>query len=146
MTCHPVDERWKIAMVEVSVTASVQVAGGPVVPIATTLRPESYTFASVALDAGTAEHQVDLLPEAGKVVLLMMVAKNSGIRTGPVVVTATPANGNARGDPLNLDGPLLVTNVDVLAALVSGGPRTVILKNTGAVPATVDILTGLDLP
>lgn len=135
-------------MVEVSVTASVRVAGGPTVPLGTTLNPESYTFASVDLDVGaTTEHELALLPEAGKVVLLALVVKSRG---GPAVptgaLTVTPVNGTHTGAPLTVDGPLLIANFDVLNALVEGGPRALKVKNTGAAPATIEVFTCLDLP
>jgi hypothetical protein len=135
-------------MVEVSVTASVKVAGGPTVPLGTTLNPESYTYASVDLDAdATTEHQVDLLPIAGTVVLLALVVKNPAGPAGPTAaVSVTPVNGAKKGSPLTIDGPLLIANDGVLAALVAGGPRTLTMKNTGAVPVTVEVFTCLDLP
>jgi hypothetical protein len=132
-------------MVEVSVTASVKAAGGPTVPLGTTLHPESYTYASVDLDAD-ATTEVDLLPVAGTVVLLALAAKK---RSGPAglaaVVTVTPVNGANSGAPMTVDGQLLITNAGVLAALVDDSPRALKLK-AGADPVTVDIFTCLDLP
>ena len=135
-------------MVEVSVTASVKVTGGPTVPLGTTLNPESYTYASVDLDAdATTEHHVDLLPEAGTVVLLALVVKNpAGLTGSTAALTITPVNGAKNGAPLTIDGPLLIANGGVLAALVDGGPRALTVKNTGGVPVTVEVFTCLDLP
>ena len=132
-------------MVQVTVTASVKVAGGPTVPLGATLEPQSYTFASVTLDAtgGTdPEKTVDLLPDGGDVVLLAISAR--GVDSKPASVALTPTNGATDGDELTVVGTLLVANSGVLAALVPGGPRTVTLTNTAAAPVTVDLLVGHD--
>lgn len=49
-------------MVQVSVSASVAIADGPVLPVGTELDPESYTFTSVALAEAAA-----MRPPAGGV-------------------------------------------------------------------------------
>jgi hypothetical protein len=130
-------------MVHVTVTASVKVDGGPVVPLGTELDPQSYTYASVALDAagGTdAEKQVDLLPDGGTVVLLGLSIKDPAGKPAPVVVT--PANGATSGEAFDVGGTLLVASPGVLKALVDDGPRSVTLKNEGTAAVTVEVLTG----
>jgi len=133
-------------MVQVTVTASVKVAGGPTVPLGATLEPQSYTFASVTLDAtgGTdPEKTVDLLPDGGEVVLLAISAR--GPDGKPSSVALTPSNGATDGDELTVAGTLLVANAGVLAAIVTGGPRTVTLTNATAAAVTVDLLIGHDV-
>jgi hypothetical protein len=130
-------------MVHVTVTASVKVDGGPVVPLGTALDPQSYTFASVALDAagGTDDElEVDLLPDGGTVMMLGMNVRDAAGK--PAAVTVTPMNADPPGADLLVDGTLLVANAGVLKALVGGGPRTVKLKNAGTTAVTVDLLTG----
>jgi hypothetical protein len=131
-------------MVEVSVTASVKVAGGPTVPLGTTLEPESYTYASVDLDAGTAStpKELVLLPGDGEVVLLALVAKKRGGTTAgaPATVTITPKSGTKSGSDLTVDGTLLIANAGVLVALVAGGPRALTVNNADTDPVTVDVI------
>jgi hypothetical protein len=130
-------------MVHVTVTASVKVDGGPVVPLGAALDPQSYTYASVALDAAggaDAEKQVDLLPDGGTVVLLGLSVKDAAGKAA--AVTLTPTNGTKSGSAFEVDGTLLVASSGVLNALVEAGPRSVTLKNAGAGAVTVEVLTG----
>jgi hypothetical protein len=133
-------------MVQVSLTALVKVAGGPTWSMASTFTPESYTVASVALDAaagGTpAEEEVPLLPDDGTVTVLAIRAR--GAAGADAEVTVMPSNGGTDGDELTVSGTLVVANVGVLSALVSGGPRKLTVKNAAADPVTVDVLTCLD--
>lgn len=133
-------------MVQVSVTMSVKVDGGPSLPLGTTIQPESYSFASVTVDpAGGAEDEQDvaLLPPEGVPVLLAVRARTAA---GAAKVTVTPKNGTKAGPTLHVDGVLLVTGADVLAALVEKGPRSVTVANSNDQPVTVDILACLDPP
>ena len=133
-------------MVQVSVTTTVKVEGGPSLPLGTTIRPESYTFASVTLDAqgaAGAEQNVALLPADGVPVLLAVRAWSEG---GPADVTVTPKSGAKSGPVIQVHGVLLISGADVLAALVDKAPRSVVVANTGAEPATVDVLACLDAP
>jgi hypothetical protein len=132
-------------MVQVTVTAALKVAGGPTLPLSSTIEPQSYTFASVVLDAagGAADDlSVDLLPDGGTVVLLGVAARTPGGK--PAAVTLTPVNGSTDGDAFDVDGVLLVTTPGVLAALVTGGPRSLKISNAGTESVAVDVLTGLD--
>jgi hypothetical protein len=131
-------------MVDVSVTASVQVRGGPVVSLAATLDPESYAYAALDLGpAGGAEEsaEVNLLPAEGEPVLLALAARTTtGAAAG---VTVTPTNGTDSGDTIEVDGQLLVANAGALAALVDGGPRTFTVANREAEAVSVEILAAL---
>jgi hypothetical protein len=132
-------------MVHVSVTASVKVEGGPVVPLGTALDPQSYTYASVVLDAAggpDAEQQVDLLPDGGTVVLLGLSARDTAGK--PATVTVTPTSGSESGDAFEAEGTLLVASSGVLAALVENGPRGLKLTNASTGAVSVDVLTGRD--
>ena len=132
-------------MVQVQLTAQLKVQGGPALAVGSTLEPESYTFASVTLDAAGGaddEQDVPLLPDAGTVVLL---AVNAHLADGKAAaVTVTAKNGADAGDPLDVDGTLVVAHAGVLAALVADGPRLVTLANAGAAPVVVDVLAALD--
>jgi hypothetical protein len=132
-------------MVQVTVTASVKVAGGPTLPLNSSIEPLTYTFGSLGLDAKGGPNDdlaVDLLPDGGTVTLLGISARKAS--GGPAVVTLTPSGGGADGDDITVPGTLLVASSGVLAALVAGGPRSVTLANTEAEAVTVDVLTGLD--
>jgi hypothetical protein len=131
-------------MVEVVVTASVRAAGGPTVPLGTTLGPESYTYAAVDLDAagGTVAEGQIALPGDGRVVLLAVAAKvRAGAHAGtPARVSVTLAPTPSGGGPLVVDGTLLVANADVLNRLAPpSGPRSVAVRNEGTNPATVEV-------
>lgn len=132
-------------MVQVQLTAQLKVTGGPTLAVGSTLDPESYTFASVVLDAAggaDAEQDVPLLPDAGTVVLLAVNAHLADGKTA--TVTVTPKNGATAGDALEVAGTLLVAHAGVLAALVADGPRLLTLTNAGTAPVTVDVLAALD--
>lgn len=128
-------------MVQVSVTASVKVAGGPTITVGTALNPTSYTFAATTLDAG-AEEELALLPDGGTVTLLALTARAGGGASAAVAVV--PSNGTDDGAEIVVPGTLLVANPGVLAALVDGGPRSLTVRNDGAAAVTVEVLTGLD--
>jgi len=132
-------------MVQVQLTAQLRVQGGPTLAVGSTLTPESYTFASVVLDAagGTApEQDVPLLPDTSTVVLL---AVNAHLADGTVAtVTLTPKNGAASGTALEVVGTLVVAHAGVLGAMVTDGPRSVTVANAGTSPVTVDVLAALD--
>ena len=134
-------------MVLVTVTASVAVAGGPTLSVGAPLEPQSYTYATVTLDAAGGPHPshvVALLPDGGTVVLLAVSATTA---KGAVAdVRLKPSHGSTDGTELTVEGTLLLANPGVLAALVSGGPRTLTLTNPGTEAVTVKILTGLDAP
>ncbi len=128
-------------MVQVQVTATVKVAGGPTVPATVSLSPDTYAFGSVHLDAagGAAEAaDVALLPDGGDVSLLAInVRPTSGDARS---VTVVPKHDGDTGDALTVDGSLLVANAGVLAALVTGSPRTLTITNLAAVEVDVDVL------
>jgi hypothetical protein len=132
-------------MVQVSVNALVKVASGPNLSLRSNLEPESYTMASVDLEAAGAtptEEEVPLLPDAGTVTLLAVRARTTA--GADAEVSLTPSNGGNDGDELTVAGTLMVANAGVLAALVDGGPRSLTVRNAGDEPVTVDILTCLD--
>lgn len=132
-------------MVQVSVTATVSVHDGPTLPVGAQLAPDSYAVSSATLDAkgGTADSvDVPLLPAAGTVSLLALTSTGQDGR--PAKVTVTPTNGNTDGDPLTVQGSLLVANASVLASLVAGGPRLLSVANEEDGPATIQIVACLD--
>lgn len=132
-------------MVQVQLTAQLKVQGGPSLAVGATLEPESYTFASVTLDAAGGaddEQELPLLPDDGVVLLLAVSAHLANGTAAPV--TLTPRNGATAGDPLEVDGTLVVAHTGVLGALVTGGPRSLTLANAGAAPVIVDVLAALD--
>lgn len=132
-------------MVHVQLTAQLKVQAGPSLAVGATLEPESYTFASVTLDAagGAADEQeLPLLPDDGVVLLLAVSAHLADGRA--TSVTLTPRNGATAGDALEVDGTLVVAHAGVLGALVADGPRSLTLSNVGAEPVVVDVLAALD--
>jgi hypothetical protein len=134
-------------MVQVSVTASVKVEGGPALPLSTTIETLAYTFATVDLTAaegGNDDQKVDLLPGGGTVTLLGVSARTASGK--PATVSLTPSNADKSGGKITVVGTLLVANAGLLAALVAGGPRSVTLENAGTEAVTVDVLTALDEP
>lgn len=134
-------------MVEVSLTALVKVAGGPTMPLEVTLTPLSYSVASVELPAAAdpetpSTTTVPLLPDDGTVALLSVRARTSS--GTEATVTVTPAGGPEPVPALTVNGMLLVSNADVLARVVTGGPRELTVANVAAEPVVVDILALLD--
>ena len=123
-------------MVQVTVTAALKVAGGPTLPLNGVLEPQSYTFASVVVEPA-AEETVELLPQGGDVELLGVAARLPNGK--PATIELTPGTGTA----FDVVGSLLIVTPGVLSALVTGGPRSLKLKNDGTEPVTVDVLTGL---
>ena len=131
-------------MVKCTVQASVAVEAGPTLVLNRLAEPDSYAAAQVRL-AGSgsgASADLPLLPDAGTVILLAVkVTQASG---QPATVALTPRNGATAGTALTVVGSLLVSHPGVLAALVTGGPRTLGLANPGTAPIVVDVLAGLD--
>lgn len=129
-------------MVEVSVTTSIQVRGGPTLSLGEPLEPESYAFASVEL-AAAGEHKAMLLPDGGKVILLGLTVRFDGDAKPDKVaqIAITLENGAKKGDEFEVKGSLVIANEGALSALVEGGPRSLTLKNAGSDPVAVDILS-----
>ncbi len=132
-------------MVQVQLTAQLRVQGGPTLAVGTSLDPESYVYASVTLDAAggaAATQELPLLPADGTVLLL---AVSAHLANGTAAaVTVTPTNGATTGDPLEVEGTLVVAHAGVLSALVADGPRSLTLENAAATPVVVDVLAALD--
>ena len=134
-----------IVMVQVSVSATVSVHDGPMLPVGAELQPDSYVVSGADLDAsGGADDsaEIALLPTTGAVALLALSC--TGADGGPATVTVTPANGATTGDDLTVEGSLLVANASVLAGLVAGGPRTLTVKNTETTTTRVEVIACLD--
>lgn len=131
-------------MVTLSLSATVSVADGPMLPLGTTLEADSYAVASATLGgtgSGAETAEVALLPGGGTMSLLAVRATSEGQLAS---VTLTPSNGGTDGDDLSVEGVLVVANAGVLAALVAGGPRTLTITNAEATPVDVTVLGVLD--
>lgn len=133
-------------MVEVSVTTSIQVRGGPTLSLGEALEPESYAFASVGLSAAgdeTAVHRAVLLPDGGTVVLLGLTVRFDGDAAPDETaeIAVTPENGADKGEEFSVRGSLVIANEGALRALVAGGPRSLTLKNPGDTRVVVDVLS-----
>lgn len=132
-------------MVKITVNAGLAVEAGPNLNLNTVITPDSYTVGRVELGpSGSAEAsgELPLLPDGGEVILLAVKA-SSGDGT-PAEITVTPRNGATDGDGLTVQGTLFIGHRGVLAALVTDGPRTLGLENTGPDSVTVDVLAALD--
>lgn len=132
-------------MVQVSVSATVSVADGPILPVGSELKPDSYVVADAELDPVGGPNvtvEVSLLPLTGTVSLLAVSARASD--GTPATVTLTPSNDGTDGADLTVEGSLLIANASALAGLVAGGPRTLTLTNTEATATSVDIVACLD--
>jgi hypothetical protein len=129
----------------VTLNAAVRVKGGPTLALGLTLEPESYTVATVIVEAGESA-EVALLPGAGTVALLGLRARTAtGANAGrPAAVEVTPQNGTEEGAAFPVLGTLVVANAGVLAALVTQGPRTLGVKNTETEAVELEVLTCLD--
>ncbi len=128
-------------MTHVAVSSWVKVTDGPDLATGVELDPETVAQATAALDeagGATPERTIELLASSGSVSLLAVhvVASDGSAAT----VTVTPRNGADSGAALTVTGGLVVANVGVLAALVTGGPRALTLTNTGAAPVTVQVI------
>ncbi|MFD4867418.1 hypothetical protein [Streptomyces sp. NPDC058412] len=128
---------------------------GPVLSLAMDLDPESYTVASVTLDAG-GERTVGLSPESGAPILLAVRATTESGNAADVSLqpnpdapapdTPAPAAQGVTPQPLQLKvrTVLLISGAEVLQSI--GTPRSLGVTNHGSEPVTVDILACLDLP
>lgn len=131
-------------MVTVSVSATVSVADGPMLPVGGQVQADSYAVADVTLGAvgsGDESAEIALLPGAGTVTLLAVRALSAG---APAGLTLTPSNGATDGDDVEVSGVLLVANASVLEALVTGGPRTITVTNTESAETAVQVIGALD--
>ncbi|WP_077800225.1 hypothetical protein [Streptomyces sp. JHA26] len=130
-------------MVNLSVTSSVMIEEGPAFSLASELEAESYAVATVTLDQG-ASRDVSLLPQDGTPVLLAVRAITVSGGHATVRVRPNPSEtGDGEQNWIRVAGTLLISGADVLKGL--GTPRALGIENTGAEPATVDILSCLDL-
>jgi hypothetical protein len=134
-------------MVKVSLTALVRVAGGPTMPLEADLSPLSYSVASVELPATVdpetpSSGSVPLLPAGGTVTLLSVRARTGSGKDATVTVAF--ADDAESVSALTVNGMLLVSNADVLARMVAGGPRQLTVRNSAAEHVVVDILALLD--
>lgn len=131
-------------MVNLSVTSSVLIEEGPALSLASELEAESYAVATVTLDQGGSRN-VSLLPQDGTPVLLAVRASTASGGHATVRVRPNPSEAaDAEENWIKVAGTLLINGADVLKGL--GTPRSLGIENIGAEPATVDILSCLDLP
>lgn len=128
-------------MEKISVTASVNVTGGPAWRVAADVQTEVYAVASVSLDA-SGEGDVTLMP-AGAVAALLVIRAVTNDGGQPANVTVTP-EGSAAGEPLSVTGSLLVTNASVLAGLAADGPSKLTVENGETEAVTVSVLVAFD--
>jgi hypothetical protein len=133
-------------MVQVTLSAQLQVAGGPTLPLSHSLEPETYAVTTSLLAAapsgGETKVTVPLLPPQGTVVLLALRARSAD--SSPADVDVVLVNAAKKSDQVAVSGSLLLVGAGVLAALVDGGPRALDLTNKKPVPVTVDVLSCLD--
>ena len=132
-------------MVQVSVSATVSVTDGPIVPVGAELSPDSYVVAEATLDpAGGANESAELalLPLTGTVTLLALSARAED--GNPATVSITPSNDGTDGPVLEVAGSLLIANASVLAGLVAGGPRTLTVTNIETTATSVEVVACLD--
>ncbi|MFE7408758.1 hypothetical protein [Isoptericola sp. NPDC057559] len=133
-------------MVQISLSASVSVAGGPVLPVSLPLTPDSYVVSDAALapqgQAGdTAE--IPLVPDDVALTLLAIAATETTGGKG-ASVTVVPAHDATDGDPVAVDGTFVLANADVLGRLVADGPQVFKVTNEGTVAATVRLLAAFE--
>lgn len=86
-----------IVMVQVSVSATVSVHDGPMLPVGAELQPDSYVVSGADLDAsGGADDsaEIALLPTSGAVALLALSC--TGADGGAATVTVTLRTGRRR--------------------------------------------------
>ncbi|WP_309060078.1 hypothetical protein [Streptomyces sp.] len=130
-------------MVKLSVTSSVLIEEGPALSLTSELEVESYAVATVTLDQG-ASRDVSLLPQDGTPVLLAVRASTESGESATVRVRPNPSEtGDGEENWISVAGTLLISGADVLKEI--GTPRALGIENTGAEPATVDVLSCLDL-
>ncbi|MFD6176237.1 MULTISPECIES: hypothetical protein [unclassified Isoptericola] len=133
-------------MVQISLSASVSVAGGPVLPVGLTLAPDSYVVSDAVLapqgQAGdTAE--IPLVPDDVALTLLAVAATEAATGKG-ASVTVVPAHDTTDGDPVAVDGTFVLANADVLGRLVTDGPQVFKVTNEGTVAASVRLLAAFE--
>lgn len=129
-------------MVEVTLSATVMVQGGPRVPVGLTLKPETCAYATVVLEKKDDHEDVPLLPATGTPSLLAISAVDDNNK--PVKVGVKPTDGaNAAGSEFEVDGTLIIANSAVLAALHAPGVRGVTVTNKADGTVKVQILAGV---
>jgi hypothetical protein len=127
---------------------------GPVLSLAMDLDPESYTVASVTVEAG-ATRTVGLSPESAAPILLAVRATTESGKPADVALQPNPdiSEDSPPADPqgvtpqpiqLKVQTVLLISGAEVLQSI--GTPRSLGVTNRGSEPVTVDILACLDLP
>lgn len=123
-------------MVQVSVTAAVKVAGGPVLPLTWDMKAKSYAVSSSKLEKAGDPKDKDTLPlPDGEIALLAVTVVNA--KGGPADAKVT-LNGT---DALTISGSLVVANEDAVARLIpTAADRTAQVENDGTEPVWVEIL------
>jgi hypothetical protein len=133
-------------MVQVSVSASVSVAGGPVLPLGLELTPDSYVVSEATLNpqgqAGDSA-EIPLVPD--DVALTLLAISATDVATGKgASVSVVPARDTTDGAQVAVDGSFLLANPDVLGRLVTGGPQVFKVNNEGTAAATVRLLAAFE--
>lgn len=134
-------------MVEVTLTGTVAVQGGPRVAIGLALKPETCAYASIVLEKKDDEEDVPLLPATGTPSLLAISAADDKGKAAEVLVKLTDAaaqDGAAQDGPeVTVDGTLILANSAVLTALHAPGVRCVHITSKADRPVKVQILAGI---
>ncbi|MGC0273302.1 hypothetical protein ACO0LV_09935 [Pseudactinotalea sp. Z1739] len=128
-------------MTKVTVSTWVTVKDGPRLSLSNEIEPETVAQSTLQLDeaGGTAPEQTaELLASGGRAVLLALTARTAGGEAAEV--TLRPVNGSDTGDPLPVSGGFAAASPGLLDALVTGGPRSIVVTNTGSEKVTVRIV------
>ena len=134
-------------MVKMTLDATLRVAAGPTFVVGSTLDPESYSVAQLALKEDTAPaadktKEVPLVPAAADAVLLCVRVTAADDKPGTATLVAK--NGSNDSDSIPINGSLIVAGKEVLAALVQNGPRALEFTTVGAKPIVVDVVVAME--
>lgn len=134
-------------MVHVSLSATVTVAGGPVLPVGVELAPHTYTVSDAALaPQGGADDTAEIALVPDNVSLTLLAISATETATGkPAPITVVAAHDTTDGDPVDVDGAFVLANADVLSRLVAGGPQVFKVTNGGATPTSVRLLAAFEV-
>ena len=127
---------------KIKFSLSVQVVGGPSIPVAGEIAPDAYGKIQIAVPAGTADKEVNLQPDGDGLGQFLLIKASAYEDADPAHELTYKVN-DASGTAITLDAPHLFIGKGAMG-LLDASPTKLFFSSSLTADVTVDILVGRD--